>query len=85
MPLAAVGAGFYAWHEATDAANQSIAVSREEMSFMERMMADLTGMTTYSKDELIEMGLVYKDFNENISTDFQNSVKDMTLDVHDLD
>lgn len=84
LPLAAVGAGFYAWHEATDAANQSIAVSREEMSFMERMMADLTGMTTYSKDELIEMGLVYKDFNENISTDFQNSVKDMTLDVHDF-
>lgn len=84
LPLATVGAGFYAWHEATDAANQSIAVSREEMSFMERMMADLTGMTTYSKDELIEMGLVYKDFNENISTDFQNSVKDMTLDVHDF-
>lgn len=83
-PLAAVGAGFYTWHEATDAANQSIAVSREEMSFMERMMADLTGMTTYSKDELIEMGLVYKDFNENISTDFQNCVKDMTLDVHDF-
>ena len=84
LPLAAVGAGFYAWHEATDAANQSISVSREEMSFMERMMADLTGMTTYSKDELIEMGLVYKDFNENISTDFQNCVKDMTLDVHDF-
>ncbi len=54
------------------------------MSFMERLMADLTGMTTYSKDELIEMGLVYKDFNENISTDFQNTVKDMTLDVHDF-
>lgn len=84
LPLAAVATGFYAWHEATDAANQSITVAREEMSFMERMMADLTGMTTYSKDELIEMGLVYKDFNENISTDFQNTVKDMTLDVHDF-
>lgn len=84
LPLAAVGAGFYAWHEATDAANQSIAVSREEMSFMERMMADLTGMTTYSKDELIEMGLVYKDFNENISQEFQDSVKEMTLDIQDF-
>ncbi len=84
LPLAAVATGFYAWHEATDAANQSITVAREEMSFMERLMADLTGMTTYSKDELIEMGLVYKDFNENISTDFQNTVKDMTLDVHDF-
>ena len=84
LSLAAVGAGFYAWHEATDAANQSIAVSREEMSFMERMMADLTGMTTYSKDELIEMGLVYKDFNENISQEFQDSVKEMTLDIQDF-
>lgn len=84
LPLATVGAGFYAWHEATDAANQSIAVSREEMSFMERMMADLTGMTTYSKDELIEMGLVYKDFNENISQEFQDSVKEMTLDIQDF-
>nr|DAK82251.1 MAG TPA: minor tail protein [Caudoviricetes sp.] len=83
-PLLVVAGGFYAWHEAVDVGNQSIAVAREEMSFMERTMADLTGMTTYSKDELIEMGLVYKDFNENISTDFQNSVKDMTLDVHDF-
>lgn len=84
VPLAAVGAGFYAWHEATDAANQSIAVSREEMSFMERTMADLTGMTTYSKKELQDMGLVYKDFNENISQEFQDSVKEMTLDIQDF-
>lgn len=84
IPVGAIATGFYAWHEATDAANQSIAVSREEMSFMERMMADLTEMTTYSKDELIEMGLVYKDFNENISQEFQDSVKEMTLDIQDF-
>lgn len=83
-PLLVVAGGFYAWHEAVDAGNQSIAVAREEMSFMERTMADLTGMTTYSKDELIDMGLVYKDFNENISTDFQDKVKDMTIDIHDF-
>ncbi|MDU2291084.1 MAG: phage tail tape measure protein [Clostridium celatum] len=83
-PLLVVAGGFYAWHEAVDVGNQSIAVAREEMSFMERTMADLTGMTTYSKDELIDMGLVYKDFNENISTDFQDKVKDMTIDIHDF-
>ncbi|WP_195989706.1 phage tail tape measure protein [Clostridium sp. D53t1_180928_C8] len=83
-PLAVVGAGFYAWHEAIDAGNQSIIVSREEMSLMERVMGDLTGVTSYSRTELEEMGLVYKDFNENISKDFQQSVKDMTTDVHDF-
>lgn len=83
-PLAVVGTGFYAWHEAIDAGNQSIIVSREEMSLMERVMGDLTGVTSYSRTELEEMGLVYKDFNENISKDFQQSVKDMTTDVHDF-
>ena len=83
-PLAVLGIGFYAWHEAIDVANQTIAVSREEMSAMERIIADLTGATTYSKDELIAMGLVYKDFNENISDEFQNSVKDMTIDIQDF-
>lgn len=83
-PLAVVGTGFYAWHEAIDAGNQSIIVSREEMSLMERVMGDLTGVTSYSRTELEEMGLVYKDFNENISKDFQQSVKDMITDVHDF-
>ncbi len=30
------------------------------------------------------MGLVYKDFNENISQEFQDSVKEMTLDIQDF-
>lgn len=84
VPLAAVGAGVYAWHEAMDVANQKVTKSREEMSWMEKTIADLTGKVTYSKDELEEMGLVYKDFNENISSEFQESVKEMTLDIHDF-
>lgn len=82
--IAALGTGFYAWHEAIEVGNQSVAVAREEMSFMERAMADLTGMTTYSKDELVEMGLIYEDFNENISQEFQDTVKEMTLDIQDF-
>lgn len=82
--VAALGTGFYAWHEAVDVGNQTIAVSREEMSGMERIMSDLTGMTSYSKEELENMGLVYKDFNENISQEFQSSVEEMTLDIQDF-
>lgn len=84
IPLVAVGAGVYAWHEAMDVANQKVTKSREEMSWMEKTIADLTGKVTYSKEELEEMGLVYKDFNENISSEFQESVKEMTLDIHDF-
>ena len=84
IPLAAVGTGFYVWHEAMDVANQKVTKSREEMSLMEKAIADLTGKVTYSKEELEEMGLVYKAFNENISSEFQESVKKMTLDIHDF-
>ncbi|MDB1923399.1 phage tail tape measure protein [Clostridium tertium] len=84
IPLTAVGVGFYVWHEAMDVANQKITKSREEMSWMELAIADLTGKVTYSKKELIDMGLVYDDFNENISNEFQESIKDMTVDIHDF-
>lgn len=84
IPLVAVSAGFYIWHEAMDVANQKITKSREEMSWMEKVIADLTGKVTYSKEELQEMGLVYEDFNENVSSEFQDSVKKMTTDIHDF-
>lgn len=84
IPLTAVGIGFHIWHEAMDVANQKITKSREEMSWMERTIADLTGKVTYSKKELIDMGLVYDDFNKNISSEFQESVKEMTVDIHDF-
>lgn len=84
VPLAVVGAGFYIWHEATDVANQSVTKSREEMSLLEKVIADMTGKVTYSKDELEAMGLVYADFNENISKEFQESVKNMTTDIHEF-
>ena len=84
LPLAAVGAGFYTIKEASDVSKQSVLKSREEMSWLEKVMADLSGTTTYSKEQLQEMGLVYEDFNENISGDFRDAVKDMTVDVHDF-
>lgn len=84
IPLAAVGAGFYVWHESMDVANQSVTKSREEMSWMERVIADMTGKVTYSRKELESMGLVYADFNKNISKEFQESVKNMTTDIHEF-
>lgn len=82
--ITALGTGFYVWHESVDVANQTISKSRDEMSWMERVIADLTGKVTYSKKELVDMGLVYADFNSNISKDFQDSVKAMTTDIHEF-
>lgn len=84
IPLAAVGAGFYTIKEANDVMSQSVLTSREEMSWLEKVIADLTGTTTYSKEELVAMGLAYEDFNENISGDFRDAVKEMTTDIHDF-
>ena len=68
----------------TETMNQSILESEEEMGFLEKAVAKLTGTVTYSKKELEDMGAVYSDFNENISPEFQQAVNDMTVDFHDF-
>ena len=82
--VATLAAGIYTYHEYNDLMNQDITVSKEEMSLMERGLAKLTGTLSYSKDELQEMGLVYKDFNNNISEEFRSKVEEMTQDIHDF-
>lgn len=83
-PLAAVGAGFYTWHEAMNVANRSAITSREDMSLMEEAIADLTGQVIYSKDELVEMGLVWEEFSKDISPEFQEAIKNSAKDIWDF-
>ena len=75
--IGAVAGGIYAFHEYNDALTQSVTKSREEMSALEKVFADLTGTTTYSKKELEKMGIVYEDFSEDISPEFQKAVESM--------
>ena len=82
--LGALGAGAYAYHEAQDVLNGTIDKSKEEYGLVEKAMAKLTKVQLYTKDELEDMGLVYKDFNENISEDFKKNVEEMTTDIHDF-
>lgn len=82
--IGVLGAAVYTYNEYQDAMNSKVTDAVEDMSFLEKAMASLTGTTTYSKSELEEMGLVYSDFNNNISNEFQDSVKAMTLDIHDF-
>lgn len=78
--LAALAGAMYVWHEANEVANSSVLKSKEEYSLLERAIAELTGTQLRSKEELQELGLVYEDFNENISEDFQDAVNNMRKD-----
>lgn len=82
--IAGVGGAIYTMHEYTDMMNQSVTTSREEMSFMERILADLTGQTTYTTEELEQMGLVQKKLSDNLSEDFKTAVQDSTKDVQEF-
>lgn len=82
--LATVTAGVYAWNKGQDAINKTVVESKGEYSGLEKVMASLMGVQLRSREELEELGLVYKDFNENISEEFQSSIKEMTTDIHEF-
>lgn len=82
--VALVAGAFYTLHEAMDVNNASVIKSKEEFTGFERILASLMGVQLKSKEELENMGLVYNDFNENISEDFRGSVEDMRDDIADF-
>ena len=82
--LATATAGVYALKKGNDAINSTLVESKGEYSGLEKVMASLMGVQLRSRKELEDLGLVYKDFNENISDEFQQSVKDMTTDIHEF-
>lgn len=82
--LATVTAGVYAYNKGQEAINKTVAESKGEYTGLEKVMASLMGVQLRSREELEKLGLVYKDFNENISEEFQNSVKEMTTDIHEF-
>ena len=82
--LALLGAGIYTYNEYQDAMNKKVNEAKEDMSLLERAFLTLSGAEVKSKDELVNLGIVYDDFNSNISSTFQDAVKEMTSDVNDF-
>ena len=80
--LALLGAGIYTYNEYQDSMNKKVNEAKEDMSLLERAFLTLSGAEVKSKEELVNLGLVYDDFNSNISSSFQESVKEMTNDVN---
>lgn len=82
--LAVAGAGIYALHEQGDVLNSTVLKSREEMSWLEETLADLQGVTRYTKEELEELGYVHKEFSDDLSPEFQEAVEESTKKVQDF-
>ncbi len=82
--IVALGAGMYISKKNSDLLNKSILYTTDEMSGLERVLTKLNGTQAKSKEELIEMGLIYRDFNENISPEFQEQVKKSAKELNDF-
>ncbi|NCB99958.1 MAG: phage tail tape measure protein [Clostridia bacterium] len=84
LGIAGIATAAYGYHEYGQLMNRSVTESTEEMSLMERALAFLTGTEVNSRAELEAMGLVHKDFAENISPEFQKAVEDSTTELYDF-
>ena len=81
VAIAGVGTAIYAVHEYNDMASSSCAKAREEYSAMEKVMATLSGTTLENREELENMGIIYEEFGDGISKDFQKSVENMREEI----
>lgn len=82
--VAVVGTGIYAMHESAQLAGRSVNEASEEMSLMERVLAVLNGTEIHTREELEEMGYVYKEFSEELSPEFQDAIEESTKKVQDF-
>lgn len=75
---AAVGTGIYAIHENAQLMNRTVLETSDEMSGMEKIMAKLNGVEIKTREELENLGLVHREFSEEISKEFQKEVEQST-------
>lgn len=82
--IAVLTAGVIAYKTHSELMNKNILYTTDQMSWLEKAVAKFTGVNAKSKEELIQMGLVYKDFSQNISKEFQDKVIESTAKVNDF-
>lgn len=84
LGIAGIATAAYTYHEYGQMMNRSVIESKEELSLMERALAYLNGTEIKSREELEALGLVHKDFGENISPEFQQAVEDASNKINDF-
>lgn len=80
--LAITGAA--AWHEYSDAMNSSALKAEEDYSTFERVMAQLSGISLKTKDELVANGEVYAEWADNVPIETQKVLDDITEKSNDI-
>lgn len=63
---------------------KGISYTTDEMTALEKAVAKFNGTNFKSRKELEEAGVIYKEFGENISTEFQDKVKENTKAINDF-
>ena len=74
--IAAVGVGMELAHTKTSLMKKTVTDAADDFTFMESVMASLTGQTAYTAAELEELGIKYSEFSGDISDEFKNAVQD---------
>ncbi|WWU66504.1 phage tail tape measure protein [Clostridium baratii] len=64
--------------------SKDILYTTDQMSGLEKAVAKFSNTGSKSKEELISMGLVYKDFSKNISPEFQKKVVESTNKINEF-
>ncbi len=82
--IGALSLGMYAFHESNQFASRSINEASDDMSWMERILAELRGQEIRTREELEELGWVHKEFSEDISPEFQEAVEKSTEEVQNF-
>lgn len=85
--LAIAGTALVAGVAITSNANlmkKSLSTTAEELGPVEKIMNKLNGSIYKSKKEMIELGLIYEDFNGNISDTFKKKVEESTRSLHEF-
>lgn len=82
--VAVLAAGVKLYNTHSELMNKNILYTTDEMSELEKAVAKFTGVNAKSKDELIQMNLIYKDFSGNISKEFKDKVVEITNKVHEF-
>lgn len=89
--IAAVGVGIKLNNAQTSLLSKNVLTAKEDLTGFEKVAAKLNGTNFKSREELEKLGLVYKDFGENISKEFQDAVKssqksitDFTASLHEI-
>lgn len=86
--VTAAVAGFYGAMKVGSAhakiMSKDILYTTDQMSGLEKAVAKFSNTGSKSKEELISMGLVYKDFSKNISPEFQKKVVESTNKINEF-